>query len=551
MVSEKGPIYLSQNRKATGGLPRVPYDRILYGDTLANTLDNDAALYTSPEVCEQEPQFPLGASGQVVQSMPLEMMVEMRVYGPAHSKAVRRAHDLLYDEIHENDYNNVYASRDVAHNLIRDEITFMPALEENIHIPEQVDRRQGRQRKKLVGKILDESKIFDDGHLSVREQLCDRLVKVDINGRIVEVPPSKPPPPAFFSKNKKDETELDQTLNTQLRDALDNFADLYREKSPNKTNKRSKDLMNVTEWKGYRRRHKMMLVSLPQRIKKKFHAIIGHDGDIDDSEDQILDDDHPNMRLCQSIDHLYALAIQDALKEGANVNFSLNGRSPIQSVFARLCKIDSGDELDSNVSGFENVADILAGWGCELNTVDCEIEWNGWAPIHYAAYYGDLKRVEWLIRCGASVHTKTTDGYTTLMLASEKGKFRHVYFLVKNGADFREKDPLGRTILHYAAAGGNLNVVKLLVQCGCVSDKLKLCHQGESPLSISARVNEACFDYLSKIAIPKQLASPYINKLLSSQSYNPLSRNFKNGARLLKRGYMKRKTKGLIKSNLG
>ncbi len=557
MVSKGGTIFPSQSINATGGLPRVPYDRILYGDALAKELEEDAALYRSPELIKQDPQFSLGASGcfgQVAQVMPLEMVVERRVYGPAYSKAVGHARDLLFnnescDNSTMND-DDVYESRNVAHNLIRDEITFMPALEKDVtlSIDPTLIETQGRRPKQLVGKILDEKEILDEGHLTVREQLCDRLVKVDKNGNIIEVPPPKTPV-AFFKKDDSNTTELDPTLNTHLRDALENFKYIYTYKSPQEKNRKISHLMmrNVTELKSYQRRHKMMLLSLPQRIKKHVHKLVRHNTYIGD-EVEMLDCDHPNMRLCQSIDDVYILATQNALKEGADVNFSFEGRNPIHSIFSRICKIDSGDELDCNISGLENVADILAGWGCKLNEVDSEVMWNGWAPIHYAAHYGKLKRLEWLIRCKAELDTKTKeDGCTALMMASEKGKFKHVYLLVKNGANFREKDVLGRTVLHFAAAGGDLNVVKFLVQCGCVADKLKKCQHGESPISISLRVNEACFDYLSKVSIPKRLARPYIDKLLISQTRNPFSvEKIGRVPRHLQRGYVKRKKKTVV-----
>ena len=540
--SKRNTIYVSQTRKATGGLPRMPYDVILYGEKLAKEFERNAAMYESPVVNEQEPQFPLGASGhfgQVARAMPLEVMVETRVYGPAHSKAVRYTHDLMYDEMHDStdkvEEETKYESRHVEDNLIRDEITFMPTLEESVHIPEKVIKEK-RKPPKMIGKILDESEIKDRGDLTVSEQLCDRLVKVDNNGFAIKI--ERPQPlPDFLSKDQKDETELNQTLNSQLRDALQNFESLYQKKISVKFDEKRKRILNANELKGYQRRHKMMLLSLPRRIKKKLHAFMNNDEN-DSSEDEILDDDHPTIRLNQSIDDLDIISLQNSLKEGANTNHSINGRTPIQTVMARLCKIDSGDELDWNAFSLEYAADLLTGWGCNLNALDCEIQWNGWAPIHYAACYGQLKRLEWLIKCGASVHTKTAEGHTALMLASENGKFKHTYLLVKNGANFRESDPLERTVLHYAAAGGDLNVVKFLVQCGCVHDKLKLCRRGQSPISISAKVNEACFNYLSKISIPRRLDEPLIDRFLQSQE--PLSK-MKNKAKIMKRGYVKRK----------
>lgn len=559
---DQSPIYWSQTRKATGGLERIPYDPLLYGDYLAGELDKDATLFKPSKVTKQGPQFPLGAAGhfgEVIQSMPLEMMIETKVYGPAHSKAVRHECDIYYNESTSMNSEIVngdnaemypshalsngkdeYISRDIEAHLVRDDIKFMPILEANIRVPDPIES-QVRQPKTIIGKILDESEILDDGHLPVQEQLSGRLVRVDRQGIMIKQEPAIRPIP-FLTKNKRDyrKDELDPKLNSHLKTALEHYAYLYHEKMHRKRiiNKKKQTVASSEDsaWTGYKRRHAVILTALPQKIKKKVRAIMKHRVDLKGTE--ILDDDHPNMRLRESIDHLHIHTLKAALKEGANVNFLSKGRSPIQSVFSRLCKIDSGDELNWNMSGYEQVADILDGWGCNMNDLDCEMLWNGWAPIHYATHYGNCKRLEWLVNCGASVHTKTSEGLTPLMLASEKGFFRHAYLLVKSGADFREKDLLGRTVLHYATAGGNIDLVKFLAECGCVFDKLKVCKYGESPLSISAQVNSACFYYLRKLAVPKKESRPFIDSLLSSQGSK-----VKNGAEFLKRGIVIRRKK--------
>jgi len=523
------------NRKASGPLPRVPYDPLLYGESLASELNESAAQCTPTKASDRGPQFPLGASGDfnnVVKSMPQEMMIETRVYGPAH--ALRQKHDTLFHDVGAGEHANkiAYSSRHIELNLIRDDITFMPLLEKNIHDLDAVNIRVKPQ--KLIGKTFDASMILDAGHLSVRQQLRDRLIHINRSGSIIEAEAAKSPNVAAFFSDASGKAEvfieLDPIVNTQLSNALASFESFFQDACSENIKNNSMD-NKYQEWSGYRRRHKMMLLSLTQKIKTRLRAIVNQDV----ANIQVMDANHPNIILSGGIDHLDIGLIQSALTDGADVNHVSNGRSSFQSVYARLCRMDSGDELNKNASAYENISDILCGWGCDFSNTDCEREWKGWAPIHYAAYYGHLKRVEWLIRCGASIHTRTSEGHTPLMLACEKGSFEKVYTLVKHGANFRERDPMERRVLHYAAAGGNLTLVQFLVQCGCVSDKLTHCQKGETPLTISARVNRDCHDYLSKVAIPKQSASPYIDKMLSMQSSGPL-----RGSILLKRG-MRRK----------
>ena len=541
MTSVSDTMALSVNRKASGRLPSIPYDPILYGDALAKSLNEEASLNETSRVREEDLNISIGASGDfngVVDSMPLEMLIETRVYGPAHSETLRQTNALFCDKSRDDD--GKYCSREIEANLIRDEICFMSILEEGTREPKSHER-QVRRAKTLVGNVFDETQVFDDGHLPVREQLCDRLVHVESDGSILKQIYSKETLTCFPYDNN-DDAELDPTINAALKDALETFADRYRDACAEQTRMETKD-SKTKQWVNSGRRHKMMIASLPQRIKKKWHAFTatGYQNE-HSSEEPILDSHHPNKILWRGIDELHANIIQEALKEGADIDNVFDGRSPFCSVFARMCRIDSGHEPRCNTCEHEKIADMLRSWGCEINSIDCDNLWNGWAPIHYAACYGNLNRMEWLIRCGASIHTKTTEGHTPLMLACEEGKFLQVYTLVKNGANFREKDSKERTVLHYAAASGNINIIKFLVQCGCAFDKRHQCHKGETPLSISARVNGECRDYLSKATVPKLIASPYIDKILGSHIHSSLiSNGINRGVKLMRNRGIRRK----------
>ena len=59
----------------------------------------------------------------------------------------------------------------------------------------------------------------------------------------------------------------------------------------------------------------------------------------------------------------------------------------------------------------------------------------GWTPLHNAAYYGNQVTVEWFIKKGADINTRTTDGNTPYNLALEAKKTDVVDYLKAVGAD--------------------------------------------------------------------------------------------------------------------
>jgi ankyrin repeat protein len=80
----------------------------------------------------------------------------------------------------------------------------------------------------------------------------------------------------------------------------------------------------------------------------------------------------------------------------------------------------------------------------------------------------DLVSVENLIREGASVEARGTNGMTPLMEAAEQGSVPLLSLLLENGAKPNAKDEQGETALSWAARGGWVRAVDLL---GGLSDE--------------------------------------------------------------------------------
>lgn len=84
----------------------------------------------------------------------------------------------------------------------------------------------------------------------------------------------------------------------------------------------------------------------------------------------------------------------------------------------------------------------------------------------YAAQFGILPLMEFLIEHGADIHIRSRDGSTALLYACEAGHLHIVEYLVQRGSVINSQDRLGHTALMCACYGGYLNIVKFLVEKG-------------------------------------------------------------------------------------
>jgi hypothetical protein len=71
----------------------------------------------------------------------------------------------------------------------------------------------------------------------------------------------------------------------------------------------------------------------------------------------------------------------------------------------------------------------------------------GWSPLHHAAFLGQVKIAEILLRNGANVNAQNRDGYTPLHLAVANSKQKVATLLLKYQADPTIKDFYGRTVM--------------------------------------------------------------------------------------------------------
>jgi ankyrin repeat protein len=109
----------------------------------------------------------------------------------------------------------------------------------------------------------------------------------------------------------------------------------------------------------------------------------------------------------------------------------------------------------------ESLATVLECEG-DVNT----IEWNIYTPLHYAAYYGNLRDAEVLLLNGALVNAISNYKYTPIHLAAIKDNHLIIKLLAENHGDLEAVDHLGCTPLMLAAKKGGLQSVRYILTKG-------------------------------------------------------------------------------------
>jgi len=150
---------------------------------------------------------------------------------------------------------------------------------------------------------------------------------------------------------------------------------------------------------------------------------------------------------------------------------------------------------------------------------------SGEAPLHKAAWLGQLSVAKFLIENGADVELRSGRGYTPLHCAAAEGHKAVCEMLLDHHAQVNAKDSSGATPLHAASQKGFRSVAELLIARGAnVSAKD---NDGKTPLH-SAVANK--FKSIAELLITKG-ADP--NAATTSSFETPLHFAVKNGDKTL------------------
>lgn len=212
-------------------------------------------------------------------------------------------------------------------------------------------------------------------------------------------------------------------------------------------------------------------------------------------------------------------AIKNAFSPPLSV-FLINAASVMNFVTEHPDKINAVDEMRVTLlcravcAGNKELAEFLISKGADVNQLDL---FNGWAPLHYAAFYGNTEMCELLLKNYAEVDIRNGINDTPLTIVcysgqqsnppiSDQQRFAVAKLLLDCGANINAYNAYDDTPLTLAAGKfGCFDIMQLLVDTAKskdldLDDFISECDiDGFTPLmSAAAKGNVHEFEYLLK-----------------------------------------------------
>lgn len=128
----------------------------------------------------------------------------------------------------------------------------------------------------------------------------------------------------------------------------------------------------------------------------------------------------------------------------------LKAGAPVDAFAA--CVLGKLDDLESALDADPNLISAFSG--------------DGWTLLHYAAYFGQPKVAELLLRRGADVKARSHNPSMNLALhsAAAGGHVKILKLLLEAGSPVNATEAAGYTALHSAAQNGDLESIKVLLE---------------------------------------------------------------------------------------
>src|SRR5574343_330890 len=100
---------------------------------------------------------------------------------------------------------------------------------------------------------------------------------------------------------------------------------------------------------------------------------------------------------------------------------------------------------------------------------------HGWTPLTDAVSESNIPIINFLIKTGADLDTKTNSGHTPLMLAVKSGDLDSTKILIEAGADVNIQNAYGKTALIYSINICKYDIFKELIKAGA---NTRICNIG-------------------------------------------------------------------------
>jgi ankyrin repeat protein len=142
--------------------------------------------------------------------------------------------------------------------------------------------------------------------------------------------------------------------------------------------------------------------------------------------------------------------------------------------------VASGAPLDIFAAAALGRLDHLESLGA---TAVSTYSYDGWTPLHLAAFFGQREAAEWLVRAGADLNAVSRNALrnTPLHAAVAGGHVAVSLMLIEASADVNVRDAGGHTPFHIAAEAGYVPVAKALLARG--ADAHVVDSEDRTPLS--------------------------------------------------------------------
>lgn len=173
-----------------------------------------------------------------------------------------------------------------------------------------------------------------------------------------------------------------------------------------------------------------------------------------------------------------------------------NGESPLMAALYRGHR-EVVEVLAAAAPELDVFAAAALGRGDDLRKalaqpdVVARVAYDGWTPLHLAAFFGQKDAARQLLQAGADVRAVSSNSLrnTPLHAAIAGGHSDVALLLIDRGADIHAGDAGGHTPLHIAAEAGLADVAKALLDRG--ADPLAVDAEDRTPLARAAARNHS------------------------------------------------------------